>query len=207
MSISPTETTNYIVSVQTTRQDGTTYSFIDTIKVIVNTPEIGSEIFGPSTVSANQTYHYSASEANNYDTLIWSTDQPNFELLNQNGNGIDLMVNGPGSGVLKVFGQNNCGDSEELSLVINNTISVDNLVMDQIKIAPNPTNGNVNINFGSENSINKIEVFNYLGQLKFQQNVNSSSINLNMESFSSGLYFIRFYDQTKCIGTKKIIKK
>lgn len=207
MSISPTETTNYIVSVQTTRQDGTIYSFIDTIKVIVNTPEIGSEIFGPSTVSANQTYHYSASEANNYDTLIWSTDQPNFELLNQNGNGIDLMVNGPGSGVLKVFGQNNCGDSEELSLVINNTISVDNLVMDQIKIAPNPTNGNVNINFGSENSINKIEVFNYLGQLKFQQNVNSSSINLNMESFASGLYFIRFYDQTKCIGTKKIIKK
>ena len=207
VNISPTETTNYIVSVQAERQDGTIYSLLDTIKVIVDTPEMGTEISGPATVSVNNTYHYSALEAVNYDTLIWSVDQSNFELLNPSGNGIDLLVNGPGNGVLKVVGQNMCGDSEELSLSITTTNSVDNLMIDRIKIVPNPTDGNVNIDFGSENMIQSIEVINYLGQIMFQQNVTSSSINLNLESFASGLYFIRFYDQNNCIGTKKIIKK
>jgi len=65
-------------------------------------------------------------------------------------------------------------------------------INDNIKLYPNPANNTVSINLTNVTSSAVLQVFNTMGQLIEQQNVNpSESFNLNVEHYAKGMYIIK----------------
>jgi len=70
----------------------------------------------------------------------------------------------------------------------------------QIKIYPNPTNQNLNIEYNLlANKWIAIKVYNPLGQLVFTKNnlPNSGSLQIDVSNFKEGIYFIDFNNEVK----------
>lgn len=206
IAVRPNQTTNYISLVTAIRQDGSTYRFLDTLKVVVNTPVLEGNINGNYFVSLNQTYSYNVADASNYDTLIWSIDNPNWSLSNSNGTGVNVTINSLGDGTLSVYGVNQCGVSDTLSMNIIATVNVDDNNFEFISVSPNPTTGIVKLNSNIAFEIDKIEVLNNKGSVVYAQSAQLPT-EIDLSSQSSGTYYIRMWNQNKVIGTTKIIKK
>lgn len=73
-----------------------------------------------------------------------------------------------------------------------------------IQIYPNPTEETVQI-LSTEN-IEKIELYNVLGSQLYSQKCNQNSAQLNLSTYSTGLYYIKIYS-SKGIITKQVVKK
>ncbi|PKP21929.1 MAG: hypothetical protein CVU04_00355 [Bacteroidetes bacterium HGW-Bacteroidetes-20] len=206
IAVRPNQTTNYISLVTATRQDGSTYSFLDTLKVIVNTPTLEGNIVGNYFVSLNQIYSYSIPNATNYDSLIWSIDNPNWTLTNINGTGVNVSINSLGNGTLSVYGINQCGVSDTIQMNISTTLNIDDQTLDFITVSPNPTSGLVKINSNITSNIDKIDVLDNKGRVLLVH-TDQLPTEIDITSQSSGTYYIRMWVQNKVIGTTKIIKK
>lgn len=204
--VRPNQTTNYISLVTAIRQDGSIYRFMDTLKVIVNTPTLEGNIIGNYFVSLNQTYSYSLPNASNYDTLIWSIDNPNWSLSNINGTGVNVTIHSLGDGTLSVYGINQCGVSDTITMNISTTLKVDENSFDFISVSPNPTTGIVKISNNIAFEIDKIEVLNNKGSVIYAQSAQLPT-EIDLSSQSSGTYYIRMWNQNRVLGTTKIIKK
>src|SRR5690554_102203 len=74
----------------------------------------------------------------------------------------------------------------ELLVIVDTTASVDNLVMDSVKIYPNPTNGIVFIS--TNQHISSLEVYNLIGQRVIAAN-NTDQIDLSQ--LNTGTYIIK----------------
>ena len=73
-------------------------------------------------------------------------------------------------------------------------------------MTPNPTNGNVNIEF-STNTESKVEIFNLLGKQCFFNNYFSNqSISIDLSKFDSGTYFVKVYSDNDVDSKKLVIK-
>jgi hypothetical protein len=60
---------------------------------------------------------------------------------------------------------------------------------------------------GLDNKVNKIEVFNLVGKSVFEKDAKgASSLQIDTNALTSGLYLVKFYGETSTL-TKKIIKK
>ncbi|MAO71182.1 MAG: hypothetical protein CMD02_01575 [Flavobacteriales bacterium] len=75
-------------------------------------------------------------------------------------------------------------------------------IQEKIQIFPNPTTGLVTIN-NSENSV--LKIFNVLGDLIDQVDLNNDVDYIDLREFSDGIYYFEIY-KDKLIFTKKIIK-
>ncbi len=85
------------------------------------------------------------------------------------------------------------------------TLSTDDLNKSSIFIS-NPVTNQIIIG-GLGNKVNKIEIFNLVGQSMLKKDTKGvSSLRLEANTLTSGLYFIKFYGETSTL-TKKIIKK
>ncbi len=75
-----------------------------------------------------------------------------------------------------------------------------------IILSPNPTNDLFTIS--SDNLINRLEVINLLGQIKFVSNPNSTQINFsfNENNLGKGIYFIKVYNEQKSSSFKLIFQ-
>ncbi|MCD4747315.1 MAG: T9SS type A sorting domain-containing protein, partial [Bacteroidales bacterium] len=60
------------------------------------------------------------------------------------------------------------------------------------------------LNIDSQELIENIQVFNYLGSLVFEQNCNSNSVKLNTSDFIKGMYLIQI-NTTNGISTKRLV--
>lgn len=70
---------------------------------------------------------------------------------------------------------------------------------------PNPTTGSVSINSKSE--INQVYVYNIMGQLLYQNDVNDLNTNVDISAYSTGTYFFKLkFDDNKEVNFK-ILKK
>jgi Metallo-peptidase family M12/Secretion system C-terminal sorting domain len=70
---------------------------------------------------------------------------------------------------------------------------------------PNPTTGTVSINSKSE--INQVNVYNIMGQLLYQSDVNDLTTNVDISAYSTGTYFFKLkFDDNKEVNFK-ILKK
>jgi hypothetical protein len=77
-------------------------------------------------------------------------------------------------------------------------VGVNDLTSNSLSIYPNPANDLVNV--VSTNDIKTIEVLNYIGQTIYNnKNVNLKTVQLNVSSFTSGVYFVKV---TTTTGTK-----
>jgi len=91
----------------------------------------------------------------------------------------------------------------DLSQILN---ADDVTLQNSISLYPNPTNGTVFINNLGNETLIKAEIFDITGKkiMKFNNFYNQKSININ--SFKTGLYFLKIYSNSGSI-VKKIIKK
>lgn len=165
----------------------------DTDRVVTSAPVSGF------THTTNGDTAFFTNTSTNADTYLWdfgdgntSTDVNPIHVYASTGNYIVTLVatNGCG-GVIN-------GNAVNISNVGVNNISVKNLYT----IYPNPSTGNVLVKcFDVE--INKIEVYNNIGQIIKHINVSNRPKTININNLNNGNYFIKVYS-TKGVGVNKL---
>ena len=73
----------------------------------------------------------------------------------------------------------------------------------EINIYPNPTNNIINLSYPDYLQINKIELYNNLGQLIHRGNLSVNKISL--QGIAQGVYFVKIYSSEGIIN-KRVIK-
>jgi PKD repeat protein len=97
-----------------------------------------------------------------------------------------------------------CEAIAEQILTVDACAGISENLEKSIKIYPNPTTEIVNLI--SDSQIVRIHLYNYVGQIVLEKNVNGNSCQLNISEFKSGIYSIRL--ETKDgIVVKQILKK
>lgn len=82
------------------------------------------------------------------------------------------------------------------------TVDVEDVEMENVSLYPNPAKSVVNIN--AEN-LNKVTVFNAMGQAVYASTVDSDNIMINVESWANGLYFVNMETKDGVKSSQKII--
>jgi hypothetical protein len=87
----------------------------------------------------------------------------------------------------------------------NNSLKVKTIEQKNIQIAPNPATSIVTIK--SPSAINRIELFNVLGQkINSESDINNTSATLQISSLTQGVYIIRIYTVSGMVE-KRIVKE
>ncbi|WP_196884905.1 fibronectin type III domain-containing protein [Aureivirga sp. CE67] len=84
------------------------------------------------------------------------------------------------------------------------SIGIEEDFINNFKMYPNPVSNTFTISFN--HVIDNVEIYNAIGQLVFEQNVNAKSINLNVENFETGAYTLKVQTQNK-VFTQRLLKK
>lgn len=94
--------------------------------------------------------------------------------------------------------------SDLLAVTVSVTLSNEKFDQSQLVYYPNPTQGNVNIQYNAV--INQVDVYNTLGQRVNTQNFDNNQVTVDMSQLSAGTYLLKLYSgqQQQLI---KIIKK
>jgi hypothetical protein len=97
------------------------------------------------------------------------------------------------------------GETEDYTVHIsNNPISVQEILADNIRISPTPATDQLRISTGSINGMMKYILFDCTGRQCLEIQNNGSTTDLNVGSFSRGIYFLRIETVVGAI-TKKIV--
>ena len=79
------------------------------------------------------------------------------------------------------------------TLVINPnpTKSVDNSLADEVKVSPNPSSGDFNVDFGSINMVkSSVRVYDAQGKTVFSTENDSNLMIISLEKFAAGIYLM-----------------
>ncbi len=111
---------------------------------------------------------------------------------------------------VKLVVDNGCGiDSITETITISQATSINNIEKDDnIKLYPNPNNGEFSIEFDGKMKYTEFEIINSIGAIIYRSNIqkNETIINANIRNFGSGMYLIRFKSVDR-ISNMKFIKK
>ena len=91
-----------------------------------------------------------------------------------------------------------------VGVTYDTTLGVEDNVVNNYNIYPNPTNGNIVV---SGSNINMVEVYNLCGQKVLSVEANSNDVNVNMSNLTSGVYMVRIVDNNGNATVNKIIKR
>jgi len=84
-------------------------------------------------------------------------------------------------------------------------LSTNNFNKIAFNISPNPSNGDININFSKIPSTNtKLNIYSVLGQKVYSSPLTNKRISLNLSALSKGIYMVILNDETTQT-TKKLI--
>ena len=116
---------------------------------------------------------------------------------------------------ISVKGVGECGEgeySEAFEVTVDNTTSTPENENNKVFVYPNPTSGNLNIEWMSENFNNvKIEIFNMLGtKIYHKDNIQSKGAfkhTINLDELSKGVYFLIIKGDDIQFNKKIIIQK
>ncbi|SMC32045.1 T9SS type A sorting domain-containing protein [Moheibacter sediminis] len=122
--------------------------------------------------------------------LIADTNSGKIFTLNLNGGNLDLYKE---TGLLNITGIVSVHD-------LLSNVEFEN--QGEIKIYPNPVKENLHLETSAQ--IEKIELFNIIGQKLKEFNLNSKTLNLSKES--KGIYILKIQMKNGKVETKKIIK-
>ena len=87
----------------------------------------------------------------------------------------------------------------------NCSVSVEEYLMKQIKLIPNPTTGQIKIEYLSDINVDKIIITNSLGQVLY--NFDHQIYRLNIENLQKGIYFLTIYTKDIGVVILKILKE
>ena len=96
--------------------------------------------------------------------------------------------------------------------IYNTVFDVSSLKVSEVKINnanlyPNPCDTYVNISFSdNSNEIRNIQLFDVLGKMIYEKNMNQNTLQINMNSYNQGIYFVRI-ESNDGVANYKIIKK
>ncbi|WP_296380928.1 two-component regulator propeller domain-containing protein [Winogradskyella sp.] len=88
--------------------------------------------------------------------------------------------------------------------VVSESLSIDEMELDEFKYYPNPTSGI--INFEANKTIEKTTVYNILGQEVINLKGETNSLQLDIENYPQGIYLVKLSIQGQ-VKTVSIIKK
>ncbi|NRD22885.1 T9SS type A sorting domain-containing protein [Winogradskyella litoriviva] len=93
------------------------------------------------------------------------------------------------------------------SSLYDETLSITNLELDDLKLYPNPAKNEVNLEWNVSDIVT-VRVFNSLGKLMlYSKNVNlSNAYKIDSSSFESGIYFVKLNSNKGALTKKLIIK-
>lgn len=83
--------------------------------------------------------------------------------------------------------------------------SLENEVKEEVVIYPNPVNTILSID--TQESFNKINIYNTLGRLVISKEVNESVESINVEALNAGTYILELSNNTKQIIRKRFVKQ
>ncbi|MBX3042467.1 MAG: T9SS type A sorting domain-containing protein [Candidatus Kapabacteria bacterium] len=94
--------------------------------------------------------------------------------------------------------------SDPLSFVAKDGTSVSDLTLDSdLRVFPNPTNGNFNIILNNSEIINSVIIRDALGNEILRMNdVKDNNLNINLKQASTGIYFITVFTDSKAYSAK-----
>ena len=129
-------------------------------------------------------------------TYTWSTGA-----TTQNISGLN-----PGAYMVTVTDANGCSTSNTFN--VGNITGIANVQVStsEVKIYPNPANEFTMIEANGY-KIDKVELFNLLGQKLFESDVNDSSTKINTTNLLNGTYFVKVYINNTSITKKITINK
>lgn len=188
--VSPSVTTNYTVTA--TGNGGCTKSVVRTITV------------NPLPV-VNLTVNKDT--ACDYDQPLTLTGTPsggNYSGINVSGNVFTPIP----AGTYKVYYDytdvNNCSNSDSAEIVVNLCVGIKETAQKNVKFAiyPNPNQGMFNIDLAESASV---FIYDYLGNLVFDQLITAGKQQINLENYPKGIYFIKINSSELSSGAEKII--
>ena len=80
-------------------------------------------------------------------------------------------------------------------------------VNSDIKLFPNPTQGEFQIQINESINVAELKVYNCLGQIVFSKSVEGSPINIKLQGLSNGVYFAEIVNSKAKYCSKFIISK
>jgi hypothetical protein len=123
------------------------------------------------------------------------------------GNNFDPAAAGPGTHSIEYAysDSNGCGGTASSSIVVVACVGLDDFNESFVTIYPNPTQDNLTINFPGK-TLESIEVTDALGRTIASFATVTDQININLNTYSAGMYYvtIRSGGHTQ---TQKVIKK
>lgn len=118
-----------------------------------------------------------------------------------------------GVATLKVNGENICGISdfsEELEIVVDNTVGIENIDAFNTKVTPNPAKGIFNVYFNAPSHVYTVSVYNTIGdRIYFTENNSSEEVHevIDLSNYSNGMYYLVIEGKTNNTVKKLIINK
>lgn len=82
-----------------------------------------------------------------------------------------------------------------LPVTVHQTLSTNDVVFEKLKIYPNPTQNILNIN--NDVLIDRVEIYNLMGQKFMDTNYNSNDVQINVSGLSTGIYLVKVHNGTK----------
>ncbi|MCF6364567.1 MAG: T9SS type A sorting domain-containing protein [Bacteroidales bacterium] len=150
------------------------------------------------TITGTGTYDYGATAS------LTATAETNYDFVNWTENGTQVSANANYSFTVT--------DNRTLVANFDETISVNQLERNSFQIYPNPTSANLYVKSNLFTEYNskayKLYLIDYLGR-EFKINYNrevSDVIQIDMNSFGSGVYYLKIMNNNKLIGSFEIIK-
>lgn len=109
-------------------------------------------------------------------------------------------------GALPVNGNGEYGTFVYAIFTYGSTASLNDVVefTNNLRVYPNPARETVSIN--STVSMNKVELYNTLGQLVYSENVNSNSVSLPVSNLNNGTYIVKAYADGIVVNTKVVVE-
>lgn len=153
---------------------------------VVERPEV--TIVGNTEISQGETTVLIASGADSY---VWSSGETSAM----------ITISPDETTTYSVIGtKNGCEDTAEVT--VNVTVGVEENLMKNVEIYPNPTNGELNIEC---KGMHEITVFLPNGQTIENIKVNTDSYILDMNDYDSGVYYLRIIGEGTIV--KKVVKQ
>jgi|GEM_PF-2878958 len=145
------------------------------------------------------------SQHSSYFTFDWDGDvNENFStnLFASDGkyvNGIEYVW-----GALPINGNGEQGDFVYAVFTFGNANLNDVAELMNIQVYPNPVRESLNIN--SKVNMNKVELYNALGQVVYSSKLNSNTVNIPVSDLNNGTYFVKAYGDGVVVNKKVIVE-
>ena len=183
-------------------------SIIELTLTVKPKPVITQSISGPSVINITGNYTYTISNTQYATTYEWLINNPTWELSNSSTQSVNLSVDNTGSGILSVYGINECGTSSPAQLTIQSTVSIENeKPIEGITIYPNPSHSLVYIKNSGETEVTHFVLYDIHGKMILTEKYSEHETAINISELAKGIYIIKLFNQNTILSTSKIIKQ